>query len=129
MTERLFTENLSESWSQQREALLQKKFAEFGLKLDGTRLQILVEQLYQELQSAGITFRPPVYLADEWGCPEATPIIGIPFYLADEKLMRLEDEIMEGIEAESDEDISSYLRHEAGHAFNYAYKLYVTEEW
>ena len=129
MTERVFTENLSENWTHQREDLLKKKFAEFGLKLEGTRLQTLVDQLYQQLESAGITFRPPVYLADEWGCPEATPIIGIPFYLADEKLMRLEDEIMEGIEAESDEDILSYLRHEAGHTFNYAYKLYVTEEW
>jgi len=129
MTERVFTENLSENWTHQREALLKKKFAEFGLKLEGTRLQPLVDELYRELESAGIKFRPPVYLADEWGCPEATPIIGIPFYLADEKLMRLEDEIMEGIEAESDEDILSYLRHEAGHAFNYAYKLYATEEW
>lgn len=129
MTERVFTENLSENWTHQREALLKKKFAEFGLKLEGTRLQAIVNELYRELESAGITFRPPVYLADEWGCPEATPIIGIPFYLADEKLMRLEDEIMEGIEAESDEDILSYLRHEAGHTFNYAYKLYVTEEW
>jgi hypothetical protein len=129
MTERVFTENLSENWTHQREALLKKKFAEFGLKLEGTRLQTIVDELYRELESAGINFRPPVYLADEWGCPEATPIIGIPFYLADEKLMRLEDEIMEGIEAESDEDILSYLRHEAGHAFNYAYKLYVTEEW
>src|SRR5262245_2680951 len=103
MNERAFTENLSENWTHQREVLLKKKFAEFGLKLEGTHLEKLVEQLYQDLQSAGITFRPPVYLADEWGCPEATPIIGIPFYLADENLMRLEDEIMEGIEAESDE--------------------------
>jgi hypothetical protein len=129
MSEKAFTENLSESWTHEREELLKRKFAEFGLKLEGTRLERLVEQLYQELESKGIHFRPPVYLADEWGCPEAVPIIGIPFYLADERLLRLEDEIMEGIEAESDADISSYLRHEAGHTFNYAYKLYETEEW
>jgi hypothetical protein len=107
-----------ESWTQEREQLLKRKFAEFGLKLEGTRLEPLVQQLYRELDSKGIHFHPPVYLADEWGCPEAIPIIGIPFYLADERLLRLEDEIMEGIEAESDDDISSYLRHEAGHALH-----------
>ena len=119
----------TESWSAERENLLQKKITELGLKLEGTRLEKLVVRLYEDLERTGIKFKPKVYLSDEWGCPEAIPIIGIPFYLADERLSRIEDEIMEGIEAESDEEILSYLRHEAGHAFNYAYKLYETEEW
>jgi hypothetical protein len=38
-------------------------------------------------------FRPHCYLTDEWGCPSEEPIIGIPFYLADPKLARLEKEI------------------------------------
>jgi hypothetical protein len=24
-----------------------------------------------------------VYLSDQWGCPDDTPLIGVPFYLAD----------------------------------------------
>jgi hypothetical protein len=36
---------------------------------------------------------------------------------------------MDGIEASTEDEILSYLRHEAGHAFNYAYKLYDTPEW
>jgi len=127
--ENTFSETSNENWSKEREKLLQKKINELGLKLEGTRLEKLVERLHQELEAAGIKFKPKVYLSDEWGCPEGVPIIGIPFYLADENLSRIEDEIMEGIEAESDEEILSYLRHEAGHAFNYAYKLYETEEW
>jgi len=119
----------AESWFAEREKLLQTKLNELGLKLEGTRLEQLVERLYADLERTGIKFKPKVYLSDEWGCPEAIPIIGIPFYLADERLSRIEDEIMEGIEAESDEEILRYLRHEAGHAFNYAYKLYETEEW
>ena len=35
---------------------------------------------------------------------------------------------MDGIEAQTEEEILGYLRHEAGHAFNYAHKLYETEE-
>jgi hypothetical protein len=57
------------------------------------------------------------------------PIIGVPFYLADPELTRLEDELREGVEAESDDQIMRYLRHEAGHALNYAYRLYDLPEW
>jgi bifunctional non-homologous end joining protein LigD len=74
----------------------------------------IVDCLYEELESAKIRLKPKVYLSDEWGCPEGPPIIGIPFYLADEKLSRIEHEIMEDIEAESDEDILRYLRHVTG---------------
>jgi len=115
--------------TREQEALLQRKIAELDLKLEGTRLEQLIERLYGELQAAGIKLRPPVYLSDEWGCPDGMPIIGVPFYLADEKLTRLEDEMREGVEAESDEEILRYLRHEAGHAFNYAYELYKTDSW
>ncbi len=124
-----FKERPVEDWSAEREALLQRNIHELGLKIEGTRIEAIVAQLHAELESAGINLKPKVYLSNEWGCPEGIPIIGMPFYLADEKLSRLENEIMDGIEAESDEDILRYLRHEAGNAFNYAYKLYETPEW
>src|SRR5207247_9480623 len=124
-----FSESARNQWSEEREALLQKRIDELGLTIEGTRLEPLTQQLYRELEGAGISLKPPVYLSDEWGCPEGIPVIGIPFYLADERLRRLEDELMEGVEAESDEEILSYLTHEAGHACNYAYRLYETEEW
>jgi len=119
----------SASWSEERERLLRTRVDQLGLKLEGTRLQPLVRQLHEELERAGIDLKPRVFLSDEWGCPEGVPVIGIPFYLVDERLSRLEKEVMETIEAESDEEILAYLRHEAGHAFNYAYRLYETEEW
>ncbi len=53
-------------------------------------------------------------------------MIGIPFYLADPKLARLEKEMND---LEDSDEIMMYLRHEAGHAFNYAYRLYRTPEW
>jgi len=87
-----------------------------------------VAQLYQELEAAGIAFRPKAYLSDEWGCPHEVPVIGIPFYLADPKLCTLEGQ-MTDIEAETDAEVMMYLRHEAGHAFNYAYRLYAKPGW
>jgi hypothetical protein len=116
-------------WSEERERLLAARVDELGLKVQGTRLEPLVQQLYDELEQAGIDLKPPVFLSDEWGCPEGVPAIGVPFYLVDERLSRLEKEVMETIEAESDSEIVAYLRHEAGHAFNYAYKLFETEAW
>src|SRR5512135_3275385 len=122
-----FTERSPDTWRQEREQLLQRRICELGLKIEGTRLEPLVQQLYTELEAAGIDFKPNVYLADEWGCPDGIPIIGIPFYLADKKLSRIEEEYTENLENE--EEIIDYLRHEAGHAFNYAYELYKTDEW
>ena len=111
-----------------RSALLRRKISKLALKIPGTRLEALINELYDELERAGITFKPKCYLADEWGCPNNVPVIGIPFYLADRQLSRLEGEIT-GIEAEDETEILMYLRHEAGHAFNYAYRLYTLPKW
>ena len=108
-------------------ALLPQRISQLGLKLEGSPVERYVKMLYREVERKGLKhFRPPCYLTDEWGCPSGEPIIGIPFYLADTKLARLEDEIDD---VEDEREIRMYLRHEAGHAFNYAYKLYETAEW
>jgi hypothetical protein len=115
--------------SSERARLLAARIDQLGLKIEGSRLEPLVRELYVELHDAGIALRPEVYLAEEWGCPDGLPVIGIPFYLADDRLLELEREHMEGVEAESDDEVMRYLRHEAGHAFGYAYKLHETDEW
>ena len=107
--------------------ILTKPIKELGLKLEGSPIERLVQKLYQELERKGLRkFRPLCYLTDEWGCPSGEPVIGIPFYLADPKLARLEKEMND---LEDRREIMMYLRHEAGHAFNYAYELYRTPEW
>jgi hypothetical protein len=117
----------ADTWYTERDSLLGKRISELELRLSGSRLERLVEQLYSELRDRGLVFMPPVYLSDQWGCPDGTPLIGVPFYLADERLMRLEAE--RAVTVESDDESMRYLRHEAGHAFNYAYRLYDRPEW
>jgi hypothetical protein len=109
-------------------ALLSRKINELALQIQGTRLETAINQLYLELDAAGIAFKPKCYLADEWGCPQGVPVIGIPFYLADPQLCLLECD-MTGVEAENDAEVMMYLRHEAGHAFNYAYLLHTDPQW
>jgi hypothetical protein len=107
--------------------ILTKPIQQLGLKLEGSPLERFVQQLYRELDAKGLKrFRPKCYLSDEWGCPNMEPVIGIPFYLADPKLQRLESAMND---IEDARQIMMYLRHEAGHAFNYAYVLFKTEEW
>lgn len=107
--------------------LLDKPIRDLGLKIEGSSVERFVRQLYRELERKGLRkFRPLVYLSDEWGCPDGEPVIGVPFYLADPKLQRLEGEMND---LEDARQIMMYMRHEAGHAFNYAYELYRTPEW
>jgi hypothetical protein len=108
--------------------LWSRKISDLALKIPGTKLEELINELYQELDAAGVSFKPKTYLSDEWGCPHGVPVIGIPFYLADPRLCRLEGELT-GIEAETDSEVMMYLRHEAGHAFNYAYRLFLKTQW
>ncbi len=107
--------------------ILNKPICDLGLRLDGSPLDRFVQQLYRECDRKGLKhFRPPCYLTDEWGCPSEEPVVGIPFYLANPQLSKLEKEMND---LEDAREIMMYLRHEAGHAFNYAYELYKTPEW
>jgi hypothetical protein len=117
----------SPDWEQERELLLNTNISEMGLSIRGTRVERLTAQLYDELSQHGIAFRPPVYLSDEWGCPDGTPVIGVPFYLADARLERIEAEHAGTVEG--DAEAMQYLRHEAGHAINYAFRIHEYESF
>lgn len=116
-----------QDWQLQRDALLGQRISDLGLGIRGSRVERLVQQLYSELEQCGLRFRPPVYLSDQWGCPDGTPLIGVPFYLADPRLERIEAEM--ALAVEDDAEAMRYLRHEAGHAFNYAFQLFERDDW
>ncbi|HZP17579.1 MAG TPA: putative zinc-binding metallopeptidase [Terriglobales bacterium] len=108
-------------------SLLNTRICDLGLTIEGSPVEKFVQQLYRELEQKRILkFRPQCYLTDEWGCPSGEPIIGIPFYLARPDLAQIEKDHND---LEDSREIMMYLRHEAGHAFNYAYKLHRTPEW
>jgi len=115
------------TWEQERGALLGRRISSLGLSIHGSRVERLVDALYAELEAKSIAFRPPVYLSDQWGCPDGTPLIGVPFYLVDERLERIEAEMSAAVE--DDAEAMRYMRHECGHAFNYAFELYEQPEW
>jgi putative zinc-binding metallo-peptidase len=118
---------IDQHWEEERASLLGRKISELGLDIRGTRVERLVAQLYGELAAKSIAFRPTVYLSDQWGCPDGTPLIGVPFYLVDDRLQRIEAEMSAGVE--DDAEAMRYMRHECGHAINYAFVLYERSDW
>jgi hypothetical protein len=112
----------------ERRKLLTSRICDLPLTVEDSPLAELVGELYEELICAGVVFRPQVYLSDDWGCPNLVPVIGVPFYLADVRLSRLVS-TCRSCPVENEAEIIRYLRHEAGHAFNYAYRLFKEPEW
>jgi len=111
------------------EQLLDTRLCDLPIAIEGTWLEECVRQLYAELDAKGLAFHPPCYLADEWLTPEGEPVVGIPFYLAHPALIRLEHKMMLEVEGEGKAWCMQLLRHEAGHAFSYAYGLNDRKDW
>jgi len=114
------------SWATIRYELLNTRICDLDLRIVGSPLEPLIQKLRRELTAKQLRFRPRFYLTDAWGCPDQVPVIGIPFYLADRRLARIEEE--QTGEVEDDQTVMMFLRHEAGHAFNYAYRLWQDPE-
>lgn len=111
------------------EKLLQIRVHDLGLRIEGSPVKPCVERLYAELKDRGIDFLPPCYLTDEWLCPDKVPVIGIPFYLTHPRLKQLEKKMMFETEGGTESSCMKLLRHETGHALNYAYRLYRRTRW
>ncbi|MCK5344322.1 MAG: hypothetical protein KAR20_13000, partial [Candidatus Heimdallarchaeota archaeon] len=118
--------NLSE---QTEEQLLNFRIRDLPISIADSWLKECVEQLYSELEAKGIQFKPECYLADEWLAPDLEPVVGIPFFLAHPVLMKLERKIMLDVEGGTKQWCMKLLRHETGHAINYAYRLFNRKKW
>jgi hypothetical protein len=103
---------------------------DLGLTIAGTRLEPILVDFERELAEKGIhKLRPRFYLSTEWGVPEGSIAIAIPFYLARNELTQLHAQRTGHVEGYSRRDILRYLRHEMGHVVNYAYRLFEDREW
>jgi hypothetical protein len=105
------------------DALLDVRFNELGLTIEGSWLEGPLARFWDELTARGLTFRPHVWLSSEWFSPDGVPGIAIPFYLAHPRLMKLEKAQMLEVEGGTPDWFLKIMRHEAGHAFDNAYEL------
>lgn len=111
------------------EELLEKRIAHLGLKLEGAELDPLIKQLYDELTVKGLAFHPKCHVGDEWFVPVGIPAIFVPFFLAHERLRKLERKMMLEVEGETPKWFMKLIRHEAAHAYAYAYQVFKKRKW
>jgi hypothetical protein len=105
------------------EQLLDARMADLPIRIEGTVLGDRIAQLRDELSTRGLHFPLHFYLSDEFYTPDGTSSIAIPFYLAHERLARLEEAQMFEVEGGEYEWCMRILRHESGHAIDNAFKL------
>jgi len=120
-------QSIIQSWETVRFELMNTPISGLHVAVEGTLLEPHTRRLLREMAAKKIVFQPGFYLTDGWGCPDRVPIIGIPFYLADRRLRRIEEE--QTGEVEDEKTVMMLLRHEAGHAVNYAYRLWRNPDW
>src|SRR5205809_2543239 len=109
--------------------LLERRISKLGLRLEGTPLEALIRQLYDEVSAKGLAFHPPTHIGDEWFVPIGVPAIFIPFFLVHDRLRSLERSMMLEGEGETPEWFMKLMRHEAGHAYMSAYQLSRKKRW
>ena len=72
------------------EKLLQLKFRDLKLQMEGTWLAECVDDLHRELEVRDIRLKPHIWISDEWFSPDGVSGFAVPFYLVHPRLMKLE---------------------------------------
>src|SRR5437660_2811060 len=111
------------------EQLLQLRFRDLRLSVEGTWLEDCLNNLDDELEQRGIRVRPHAWISSEWFSPESTPGIAFPFYLAHPRLMALEKKKIIDVEGGTWSECMGILRHEAAHVLQHSYGLHHRRRW
>lgn len=109
--------------------ILKLRFKDIALQIKGTEIEGYINQLYTELEAKGLTFRPKIFLGDEWFSPEGMNAISVPFYLSNSRMKQLEKTLMLEVEGGTAEWFMKLLRHEAGHCFDHCYRFSKRKKW
>lgn len=107
----------------QKFELLQTPLNRLGLTIAGCWFEEAIRLARADLKRVGVTrLQPYFYLSTGYGTVAGTTSISLGFYDCNELLREINREVR-GFQY-SDDDIVGIVRHELGHAFSYAYKLY-----
>ena len=106
------------------EQLLDMRFCDLSLSIEGTPLERRVAILHEEIEARGLSHKPHIWLSEEWFTPDDIPGFAVPFYLAHPRLARLERKQMLEVEGGTKGECLRIMRHEAGHAIDNAFRLH-----
>ncbi len=103
--------------------LLELRFCDLDLKIEGSRIEPIIHELYQELDLKKIKFRPHVWISEDWFAMDGIPGIAVPFYVLHKRFSNLCKKMQLEDEGYNKKEAIKLLRHETGHAIDNAYKL------
>ena len=99
-----------------------------GYTIEGTFLEEAIRVVRKDMKRVGITqLQPLFYLSNGYGCIEGIPNIALSFTSCNDLIAELNEEYRKF--RYTPDEIIDVLRHEIGHAFCYAYKLFKTPEF
>lgn len=84
-----------------------------------------IKEVYATLEWKGFNFKPKYYITDIWGVPNKIPLLGIPYCYCYPFFKILDEDNVISDRSE----VIKIVRHEVGHCFCYAYKLYERLDW
>jgi hypothetical protein len=102
--------------------LLATRICDLDLDIEQS-LAVPFQELKKELKDHHLLLWPDFYFGNEWGCVNKKTSISIPFYIGTTELKALQGD------STTDEQMVKILRHETGHAVNYAFRLWKREGW
>jgi hypothetical protein len=111
------------------ERLLKVRIKDLELEIKGSLIERRITQLYNELDTRGIKYKPHIWISDEWFTPDDIPGFAVPFYLIHPRLKKLEKDQMFEAEGADKKECMQIMRHETGHAISHAYQLYHRKKW
>jgi hypothetical protein len=109
--------------------LLDVRFCDLGLRIEGTPIAGQVQRLYRELAAHELAVRPHCWISLEWFSPDGVPGIALPFYLMHPRLTALHWRFIGEVEGGNARELMRILRHEAGHAIDNAFRLRRRRAW
>jgi len=107
--------------------ILMTPIKDLGLRIGRSILEPCIDKAREDMTSFGVELEPHFYLSDTYGCIEGTTNIALGFWDADRTIREILRETKDIFRDEG--DILRLLRHEIGHAFCYAFKLYQVKEF
>src|SRR5207248_11229553 len=96
------------------EELLERRISTLGLRLEGTALEPLIRQLYDELSARGLVFRPPCHVGDEWVVAIGIRAMFIPVFHLHDRLRPLHRTVVLEVDGGTPEWCRALTREQGG---------------
>jgi hypothetical protein len=109
--------------SGQHSNMLDRPLNKLGVRLSAPHIASAIKQLHKELKNNNISFRPEIWISDDWFSPDGHPGFAIPFYLFTPQLISLENFYTQEVEGYTRPELMKLLRHETAHAMDNAFGL------